>query len=201
MKTTTEKILNRVRESGVLRPWDLEDAGIPGTYLARLARRGLLLRIGRGLFTLPGAPAGEHHSLAEAATRVPRGVVCLLSALRYHGLTTQSPFEVWMAIGEKDRRPKGRRPSPENRSLFPPSASSRRRHSGHRRRSRAHLHSRQDRRRLLQVPQQDRHRRRDRGAQGLPTAAPVPGGRACAVCSHVSCLERDAAVHGSGRVR
>jgi len=56
---------------------------------------------------LPRAPAGEHHSLAEAAKRVPRGVVCLLSALRYHGLTTQSPFEVWMAIGEKDRRPKG----------------------------------------------------------------------------------------------
>ena len=90
----------------MLRPRDLEDSGIPGTYLARLARRGLLARIGRGLYTLPGALAGEHHSLAEAAKRVPRGVVCLLSALRYHGLTTQSPFEVWMAIGEKDRRPK-----------------------------------------------------------------------------------------------
>ena len=59
-----------------------------------------------GLYTLPSAPAGEHHSLAEAAKRVPRGVVCLLSALRYHDLTTQSPFQVWMAIGEKDRRPK-----------------------------------------------------------------------------------------------
>jgi predicted transcriptional regulator of viral defense system len=106
MKTTTEKILNRVRKSGVLRPRDLEDAGIPGTYLARLARRGLLVRIGRGLYTLPGAPAGEHHSLAEAAKRVPRGVVCLLSALRFHDLTTQAPFQVWMAIGEKDRRPK-----------------------------------------------------------------------------------------------
>ena len=106
MKTSTEKILNRVREVGVLRPRDLADSGIPGTYLVRLARRGLLARIGRGLYTLPGTPAGEHHSLAEAAKRVPRGVVCLLSALRYHGLTTQSPFEVWMAIGEKDRRPK-----------------------------------------------------------------------------------------------
>jgi len=102
----TDKILDRVREAGMLRPRDLEDSGIPGTYLARLARRGLLARIGRGLYTLPGALAGEHHSLAEAAKRVPRGVVCLLSALRYHGLTTQSPFEVWMAIGEKDRRPK-----------------------------------------------------------------------------------------------
>ncbi len=104
--SSTEKILSLVREAGVLRPRDLEEAGIPGTYLARLARRGLLARVGRGLYTLPGAPAGEHHSLAEAAKRVPRGVVCLLSALRYHGLTTQSPFDVWMAIGEKDRPPK-----------------------------------------------------------------------------------------------
>jgi len=106
MTTSTEEILRRVREAGVVRPRDLEGAGIPGTYLARLARRGLLVRIGRGLYTLPGAPASEHHSLAEAAKRVPRGVVCLLSALRFHDLTTQAPFQVWMAIGEKDRRPK-----------------------------------------------------------------------------------------------
>jgi len=106
MTTSTEEILRRVREAGVVRPRDLEGAGIPGTYLARLARRGLIVRIGRGLYALPGAPASEHHSLAAAAKRVPRGVVCLLSALRYHDLTTQSPFQVWMAIGEKDRRPK-----------------------------------------------------------------------------------------------
>src|SRR3972149_1136229 len=55
----TDKILDRVREAGMLRPRDLEDSGIPGTYLARLARRGLLARIGRGVSTLPGAPAGR----------------------------------------------------------------------------------------------------------------------------------------------
>ena len=103
---STEEILERVRQAGVLRPRDLEAAGIPGSYLARLAHRGLLTRTDRGLYTLPDADVGEHHSLAEVAKRVPRGIVCLLSALRYHGLTTQSPFEVWMAIGEKDRRPK-----------------------------------------------------------------------------------------------
>ncbi len=104
--TATEEILERVRQAGVLRPRDLQAAGIPGSYLARLAHRGLLTRIDRGLYTLPDADIGEHHSLAEAAKRVPRGIVCLLSALRYHGLTTQSPFEVWTAIGEKDRRPR-----------------------------------------------------------------------------------------------
>ena len=104
--TATEEILERVRQAGVLRPRDLQAAGIPGSYLPRLAHRGLLTRIDRGLYTLPDADVGEHHSLAEVAKRVPRGIVCLLSALRYHGLTTQSPFEVWMAIGEKDRRPK-----------------------------------------------------------------------------------------------
>lgn len=104
--TTTSEILDHVRRAGVLRPRDLQAAGIPGSYLARLAHRGLLTRVDRGLYTLPEAEVGEHYSLAEAAKRVPRGVICLLSALRYHGLTTQSPFEVWMAIGEKDRRPK-----------------------------------------------------------------------------------------------
>jgi len=49
---------------------------------------------------------GEHQSLIEACKRVPHGVVCLLSALQFHGLTTQSPFEVWLAIGEKARLPK-----------------------------------------------------------------------------------------------
>lgn len=106
MPSSTREILQRVREVGVARPRDLEAVGVPGTYLARLARRGLLIRIGRGLYTVLDSDASEHHSLAEAAKRVPRGIVCLLSALRYHGLTTQSPFEVWMAIGEKDRRPK-----------------------------------------------------------------------------------------------
>ncbi len=104
--TAIEEILERVRQAGVLRPRDLRAAGIPASYLARLAHRGLLTRIDRGLYTLPDADASEHRSLAEATKRVSRGIVCLLSALRYHGLTTQSPFEVWIAIGEKDRRPK-----------------------------------------------------------------------------------------------
>jgi predicted transcriptional regulator of viral defense system len=66
----------------------------------------LVRRVGRGLYTLANADAGEHYSLAEACKRIPQGVVCLISALRFHGLTTQAPFEVWMAIDVKARKPK-----------------------------------------------------------------------------------------------
>ena len=64
------------------------------------------MKVGRGLYVARGAKPTEHHSLAQASKRMPKGVVCLLSALRFHDLTTQSPFEVWLAIGEKSRLPK-----------------------------------------------------------------------------------------------
>lgn len=104
--TRADKILDLARKAGVLRPRDLDPYDIPRTYLGRLCASGKLQRIGRGLYVLPGTDATEHHSLAEACKRVPNGVVCLLSALRFHELTTQAPFEVWLAIGEKAWRPR-----------------------------------------------------------------------------------------------
>ena len=104
--TKTDEILELVRKSGILRPRDLDSCSIPRTYLSRLCSAGKLQRVGRGLYVLPGSGATEHHSLAEAGKRVPKGVVCLLSALRFHELTTQAPFEVWLAIGEKAWRPR-----------------------------------------------------------------------------------------------
>lgn len=101
----TRQILAMVQQAGVLRPRDLDAHGIPRVYLSRLCERGYLQRVGRGLYVLPHADISEHHTLAEACKRVPHGVVCLLSALRFHGLTTQSPFEVWLAIGSKVWRP------------------------------------------------------------------------------------------------
>ncbi len=101
----TQRILELVEQVGVLRPRDLDAHGIPRIYLSRLCERGLLDRVGRGLYVLPDAEVSEHHTLAEAGKRVPHGVVCLLSALRFHGLTTQSPSEVWLAIGNKTWRP------------------------------------------------------------------------------------------------
>ena len=73
--------------------------------LTRLCRSGHLRRAGRGLYVLPNADTTEHHALAEACKRIPRGIICLLSALRFHGLTTQAPFEVWIAIDVKSRKP------------------------------------------------------------------------------------------------
>ena len=91
----------------MLRSSDLKPRGIPREYLSRLYHQGVLDRVGRGVYRLPEADLTEHHSLAEAAKFVPKGVVCLLSALRFHELTTQSPFEVWIAIDPKAHRPNG----------------------------------------------------------------------------------------------
>jgi predicted transcriptional regulator of viral defense system len=113
---TTTKVLKLVHKAGVLRPRDLERQGIPRVYLQRLRERGLVQRIGRGLYTLSEAPLTEGHSLAEACKRIPRGVVCLLSALRFHGLTNQNPFEVWLAVPGKAWRP--RLKSPPIRLVF-----------------------------------------------------------------------------------
>ena len=71
-----------------------------------LHRRGLLERVSRGIYAAKESKVTENHSLAEAAKRVPHGVLCLLSALRFHQMTTQLPHEVWLAIGFKARRPK-----------------------------------------------------------------------------------------------
>ena len=109
-RTKQEEVLELVRRAGVLRPRDLDRYGIARTYLQRLERRGLLERAGRGLYRLASADVTEHHGLATACKRVPHGVICLLSALRFHDLTTQAPFEVWMAIDVRARRPGGTAP-------------------------------------------------------------------------------------------
>ena len=106
MDTAAERLIDLVRNRGLIRPRDLAPLGIPRVALTRAVRRGQLERIGRGLYGLPGRPVSAHGALAEVARRVPKGVVCLLSALRFHGLTTQAPFEVWLAIDNKAITPK-----------------------------------------------------------------------------------------------
>jgi predicted transcriptional regulator of viral defense system len=105
-QSRTDAVLRMVKDSGVLRPKDLDSHGIPREYLRRLRDRGLLIQAGRGLYVMSDSGFPEHLSLAEACKRVPHGVVCLLSALRFHDLGTQLPFQVWLAIDSKARRPR-----------------------------------------------------------------------------------------------
>ncbi len=101
-----QKVLDLAAREGVLRPRDLQRKGLPTDYLWRLHQQAKLEKVGRGMYAIPGAALTEHQTITQAARRVPHGVICLLSALRFHDLTTQAPFEVWMAIDVKARSPK-----------------------------------------------------------------------------------------------
>ena len=103
---TQKKVLDLARKSSILRPRDLVEKGLPSDYLWRLHKQGKLEKVGRGMYVSQGAELSEHQTVVQAALRVPHAVVCLLSALRFHDLTTQSPFEIWMAIDVKARAPK-----------------------------------------------------------------------------------------------
>ena len=106
MANSHQNILDLAAERGLIRPRDLTERGLPTVALTRLVRQGRLQRVGRGLYALPDRPVSEHNTLAEVARKHPQAIVCLLSALRFHDLTTQSPFEVWLAIPNKARAPK-----------------------------------------------------------------------------------------------
>lgn len=97
--------LSVIKEIGIARPVDLEECGVTRAQLARLVRAGLVTRQSRGLYTAARHAPTAEHTLAQVAKRVPAGVFCLLTALRFHGLTTQSPADVWLALPEKARRP------------------------------------------------------------------------------------------------
>lgn len=106
MPRKSQRATSLLRRKGLVRSRDIEREGIHRSELKRLLDRGIVERIARGIYALPGLVLTEHHSLAEASRLVPGGVICLLTALRFHGLTTQNPFEVWMAIEAKAWRPK-----------------------------------------------------------------------------------------------
>jgi predicted transcriptional regulator of viral defense system len=89
-----------------MRSREIEGLGISREYLRTLLARGIVERVGRGLYRPPNGELTPYHSLAEASRRVPRGTVCLLSALRFHRVTTQAPFEVWMAVDRSAWHPR-----------------------------------------------------------------------------------------------
>jgi len=104
--TATEKAIRIIATLGVARARELEARGITRAQLHHLVREGLVLRPSRGVYVAAGRSLTAEHTLAQVAKRVPGSVFCLLTALRFHGLTTQSPAEVWIALPEKARRPR-----------------------------------------------------------------------------------------------
>lgn len=100
------QIIELIKQQGVIRPRDIEAIGISRMYLHRLYQRGIVARIADGLYALPDIPTHAHWSKIEVAKRVPHGVISLLSALQFHELTTQRPFEVWITIEGTSRKPK-----------------------------------------------------------------------------------------------
>lgn len=101
----THQILQQLEEKGVIRAKELRSQGIHPQYIKQLEQEGKIIRIARGVYTLANLDLTEHQSLVEVSVRVPHGIVCLLSALRFHDITTQAPFEVWLAIANSARTP------------------------------------------------------------------------------------------------
>lgn len=102
MKTTIrENILRFAASRSIFRPRDIPSSGSPRKVIGRMVEEGTLVRLGPGMYSLADADFGAKVTLAEASVRIPGGVICLLSALRFHELTTENPSEVWMAVGHK----------------------------------------------------------------------------------------------------
>ena len=98
--------LQVIRRLGIVRPTELEAHGIRRGQLYRLVRKGMVERQARGIYAAREHPVTAEHTLAQVAKQVPGGVFCLLTALRFHELTTQAPAAVWIALPERARKPK-----------------------------------------------------------------------------------------------
>jgi predicted transcriptional regulator of viral defense system len=101
-----QTVLQIARKNGVVRPKDLTGKGIHRKYLKDLTESGKLQRIERGTYVPADIEPTENHGLVMAARKVPHGVICLLSALQFHGLTTQLPSEIWMTIEARAWQPR-----------------------------------------------------------------------------------------------
>lgn len=110
-RTYEQQLIALARKQPLLRARDLAAHGLPTMTLSRLATAGKLQRVARGVYSLPERAISAHRSLAEVGIRVPRGVVCLLSALRVHEIGTQAPFEVWLAIPQTMPTPRLEQPA------------------------------------------------------------------------------------------
>ncbi len=109
-KNQIEKAVALIRKQGIARHSELMAAGVSQETVARLAREGRIARLARGLYQLPDAELATEHGFAEACKLVPKGVICLISALQFHDLTVQLPRAIWVAIGSSAWMPRAVRP-------------------------------------------------------------------------------------------
>jgi predicted transcriptional regulator of viral defense system len=106
VRTKKQKLMEIAARQHIVRPSDLQRARIPRNYLSRLVQSGQLQKLDRGIYTAGTLPASEHISLMEVSRKVPKAVICLLSALSFHEIGTQIPSEVWIAIDVKAWAPR-----------------------------------------------------------------------------------------------
>lgn len=95
-----------LKKAPVQRMRDLESLGLSRPRVRSLVDQGVLEKASRGLYILRSADVSENRTLAEVGKKVPHGVICLLSALRFHNLTTQAPHQVWVALERSAWAPK-----------------------------------------------------------------------------------------------
>ena len=105
--TVQKRLQDAFRGTTLMRSRDLTAQGFNRVHLPQAVQAGLLEPAGRGLYRPPGADITEKHTLAEIGKQVPNGIICLLSALSFHRLTTQNPHKVWLALGHKSWSPRG----------------------------------------------------------------------------------------------
>lgn len=98
-------ILNLLSQHGTMRSSRLKSDGVHAVALSRLVSGGDVVRTSRGVYQIAGHQPGPPHGLADMAVRFPGGIVCLVSALQFHGITLQNPREFWLAIANSARKP------------------------------------------------------------------------------------------------
>jgi len=104
-KNKSDIVTHSLLRHGVMKTAAFVNMGISRAYLSKMKKQGLITQYNRGYYTLQHYNVSEHHSFVEASVAIPGGIICLLSALQFHGLTTQNPFKVWIAISSGRRTP------------------------------------------------------------------------------------------------
>ena len=104
--TQRQTAQNLLANTGIVRLSEFIAAGVTAATVSRMVRNAEVIRLARGVYRLADAEIDRDLSLAAAAKRMPKGVICLVSALAFHGLTDQLPKKTWVAIGLRDWTPK-----------------------------------------------------------------------------------------------